>query len=111
MAWAKVLTLAICAALLVGCGGTGAESVKPPDLTPKEKIKEVLEGLIETGQGGSEIGVIMQEVEPLKETDPALASELEEAARTMMSSGMSGSQLKNKAQELLDKLEGSSGGG
>ncbi|MFO7904307.1 MAG: hypothetical protein R6U98_16710, partial [Pirellulaceae bacterium] len=96
---------------LIGCGG-GLESkrVKPPEMTAKEKIKSMLEGIAEAGRGGSEVGRVMQELERLKETDPALADELMRDAESLMSPRMSSSRLKQKAGEMIEKLEGGSGG-
>ena len=110
MFWLRMLVLASFVGL-IGCGGgLETKNVKPPDVTVKEKIINMLEGIAETGQGGSEVGGVMQELEKLKETDPALAEELMQDADSMMSTRISSSQLKSKAQDMIDKLEQGSGG-
>ncbi|MGM0490188.1 MAG: hypothetical protein ACQESR_25970 [Planctomycetota bacterium] len=110
MFWLRMFAVAGFVAL-IGCGG-GPESkkTKSPEVAAKEKIKLMLEGIAETGRGGSEVGGAMQELEKLKETDPALADELMRDAESLMSPRMSSSRLKQKAGEMIEKLEGGSGG-
>jgi hypothetical protein len=100
----------VCFAALIGCGDQ-SQDVKPPDVTAKERVKQALENVVETGQGGSEIGAIMNELEGLKESDPALAEELMEDAQSFMSTQLSSDQLKQKAKDMLKKLEAGGAGG
>ena len=91
---------------VLGCGGSiREESVTPPSITPKEAIKSALEPVAQTGQVGSEIGAVMQQVEALKATDAATAEALEQDVRSLMSMGP-GEEAKAKAKEILSKLEG-----
>ncbi len=96
-------------ALLVGTFGCGTEvreeSVTPPSVTPKEAIKSALDQVVQSGQVGSEIGAVMQQIEALKATDAATATALETDARALMSMG-SGDAAKAKAKEMLGKLGG-----
>ena len=76
-------------------------------VSPREAVKKALEGIVESGQGGSEIGAIMEDLKALSEEDAALAESLSADAQAMM--GMGGDQVKAKAQEMLDKLGGGGG--
>jgi hypothetical protein len=102
------LKLVLMALLLgtLGCGGeVREEAVTPPSVTPKEAIKSALDQVVQTGQVGSEIGEVMQQIEALKATDAATATALENDARALMSMG-SGEAAKTKAKEMLGKLGG-----
>lgn len=102
---APVLLLA-----LVGCGsGIKEERVTPPTVTPKEAIQKTLTSVAETGQVGSEIGAVMQQVEALKGSDAALAETLQKGLSELMSMGGNPEGAKQKAKELLGKL--TAGGG
>jgi uncharacterized lipoprotein YehR (DUF1307 family) len=98
-----------CVVALLGCGD-GGTTVKPPDTTAKDQVKQYLENIAETGAGGSEMGAIMEELKKLEESDPALAAELQEDAKTFMSTQNSPEQLKAKAKEMIEKLDGGTGG-
>jgi DNA-binding FrmR family transcriptional regulator len=54
---------------------------------------------------GSEIGAVMQQIEALKATDAAMATALEDDARSLMSLG-SGEAAKTKAKQMLSKFQG-----
>lgn len=102
---APVLLLA-----LVGCGGgIKEEKVTPPTVAPKEAIQKVLTAVAETGQVGSEIGGVMQQVEALKAGDAALADTLQKGLSELMSMGGNPEGARQKAKELLGKL-GAGGG-
>ena len=106
--WLKCLVL-LSAVSVLGCG-TDAQEVTPPEVTAKESVIKGLEGLIETGQGGSEIGLMMQEVDKLHSLDPELAKELANELQNMMSSP-SPEGIKSKAAELLEKVKALDTGG
>jgi hypothetical protein len=108
MSWIRVITLLGIVAVL-GCGSKG-EKVTPPTVSAKDSVKKALEGLVESGRGGSEIGAIMRDLETLKATDAALAGELITDARGLMSTTLGRDEIKVKAQEMLKKLEGVKGG-
>jgi len=100
------LLAAVLLAGVVGCGGSvRVESVTPPSITPKQAIKSALEPVAQSGQVGSEIGAVMQQIEALKATDAATAAALEADARSLMSMGP-GEAAKAKAKQMLSKLEG-----
>jgi hypothetical protein len=100
------LLAAVLLAGVVGCGGSvRTESVTPPSVTPKEAIKSTLDQVAQSGQVGSEIGAMMQQIEALKSTDAATAAALEADARSLMSMGP-GEPAKAKAKQMLSKLEG-----
>lgn len=102
------LTLGLMALLVgvLGCGsGIREKAVTPPSVTPKEAIKSALNQVVQSGQVGSEIGAVMQQLEALKATDAATATALENDARSLMSMG-SGEAAKTKAKQMLSKLEG-----
>ena len=107
MSWIRVAILCGVAAI-VGCSDAG-EQVKPPDTTAKDAVKKALEGVAKSGQGGSELGAMMNDLQKLKETDQAVAEELISDVTALMSEG-NPDQIKAKAQEMLKKLEGAKGG-
>ena len=110
MSWLRMLVL-LCVAALTGCFGDDTQQVKPPEVSPKDAVKAALEDVAESGQGGSALGGIMQELSKLEESDPQLAQELRKETQTMMSSSMSPDQVKQKAKEMIKKLEGGGSGG
>ena len=95
---------------LLGCGGgIKEEKVTPPTVTPKEAIQKALTPIAETGQVGSEVGGVMQNVEALKASDAALADTLQKGLSELMSMSGNPEGAKQKAKELLGKLN--AGGG
>ncbi len=108
MSWLRSMLVLAAVAVLVGCGPR-AESVKAPEVSAKEAVTKALQNIAQTGQGGSEIGAIMQDLERMKATDPQLAETLIQDANQMMSLG-NPAEVKAKAQEMLGKL-GAGGGG
>lgn len=109
MSWLRLMLVFAVAAVLAGCGPR-AQSVKPPEVSAKEAVTKALEGIAQSGQGGSEIGTIMQDLDRMKATDPQLAEALIEDANQMMSMS-NPAQIKAKAQEMLGKLGAGGGGG
>ena len=105
MSWMKVLLLLGFVAML-GC--SDAEKLTDAEPPVKERLKSALEGIAESGQGGSEIGALMNDLEELRKTDPDIATQLVDDATAMMSVGPD--QIKAKAQEMLQKLEKAKGG-
>jgi hypothetical protein len=95
---------------LVGCGsGIKEEKVTPPTVTPKEAIQKALTPVAETGQVGSEVGGVMQDVQALKASDAALADTLQKGLNELMTMSENPEGAKKKAKELLTAL--SAGGG
>jgi hypothetical protein len=109
MSWLRTFVL-VCFAALIGCGDN-TEAVAPPDTTARERVKAALENVAESGQGGSELGAIMEELKGLEESDPALAEELTQDAQSFMSTQLSSDQIKQKAKDMLKKLEQGTAGG
>lgn len=106
MSWIRLVILFAMVAL-IGCDkGT---KVTPPTTTAKESVKKALEGLVKSGQGGSEIGAIQQHLKKLQDTDKALADELAKDAADLMSTKNSSDDIKTKAQAMIKKLEGGGG--
>lgn len=100
--WLKCLVL-LSAAPVLGCG-SDAQSVTPPEVTAKRAVIQALEQIVESGQGGSEMGAALQEVDKLHSLDPDLAKEITDELTKMMG-GSSQVDVKAKAQELLDKVK------
>jgi len=95
---------------LVGCGGSiKEEKVTPPTVTSKEAIQKALTPIAESGQVGSEIGAVMQDVQALKASDAALAETLQKGLNELMSMSGNPEGAKKKARELLVKLNGGGG--
>ena len=105
MSWLKCVLLGALV-VFVSCKTDTSQSVTPPDETAKEAVKKALEGIAETGVGGSEIGLVQIELEKLKKTNPTLADDLMEDASALMSTALSADQVKAKAKAMLKKLEG-----
>jgi hypothetical protein len=108
MSWIRLVILALVVAV-IGCDS--GQKVTPPSVSAKESVKKALEGLVKSGQGGSEIGAIQQELKKLQGTDKALADELAKEAAGLMSTKITSDEIKAKAQAMIDKLEGKGGGG
>lgn len=110
MNWLRVLALGVVVAAMTGCSDKG-EVVKEKTYTPKESVKMALEGIIKTGQGGSEIGAMMQDIDKLRADNPQLADSLSKDGESMMSMS-DASKVKALAKDMLKRLEaGGSGGG
>ncbi|RMF92406.1 MAG: hypothetical protein D6741_14930, partial [Planctomycetota bacterium] len=77
------LGLGILVLAAVGIGCSNSEKVTPVERAPKDVIRERLQQIIDGGAAavGSGAGEIMQELAPLSEEDPELASSLENDAR------------------------------
>ncbi len=108
MSWLKIAVFS-CFVALIGCGDDSQE-VTPPSTTAKESVKAALQNIVDSGQGGSEIGAIMEELKKLEESDPKLAAELMTDAESFMSTQLSSDQLKEKAKEMIKKLDSGTGG-
>ena len=93
-------------ALIAGC--SEGEKGNEADPVGREYAIKALEGIIESGQGGSEIGLVVEELQKLKETEPELAEKLIEESNNLMSAENS-DQLKERAQAMLDQLTGGGG--
>jgi hypothetical protein len=100
----KSLCVALFFAAAVGCGAVTDDD--PVDVTPPsttEKLKASLNDVAQTGQMGSGMMTIEQEIEKLRATDAAKADALKadyEQLKTMNNPA----QAKAKAQEMLGKL-------
>ncbi len=109
MSWLKFVLLACFATAIIGCTDDTVE-VTPPDTSAKESVRAALQNVADTGSGGSEVGAIMNELKKLEETDPELAKELSTDAAELMSTRNTSDQLKQKAKDMIKKLDGATGG-
>jgi cell shape-determining protein MreC len=109
MSWLKFLFLACFAAAIIGCTDDTVK-VTPPDTSAKESVRSALQGVADSGQGGSEVGAIMEELKKLEPTEPELAKELSADAADLMSTRNTSDQLKQKAKDMIKKLDGATGG-
>ncbi len=98
---------------LVGCGGgrRNSDSTPQSEVTPRDAIKKSLNRMLESGAPGSEIGGVLEGIEALRESEPAVASTLKEDAdelvRLMSLEDRAGMQA--KIDEMLLQLEGTGG--
>ncbi|WP_347246080.1 hypothetical protein [Thermogutta sp.] len=108
--FASVVVLLTFAAFLWGC--SKAERVKPPERNPKEELAKVLVPIAEgkLQQAGSAMGEVMNLIEQIKKTDPALGNELEADGKKIMST-QDINMVKATAQAMLQKLGAGSSGG
>ena len=104
--WMGFLILLAAVVMIAGCGGPEAQSVKPTEVTPRDAVRQTLEGIAESGQGGSQIGTLLSDIDKLAAEDSALAADLKADAEPMMMGAMSSDAIKAKAQEMLGKLGG-----
>lgn len=86
----------------VGCQ-EGSKEVEDPGLSRKDLIKQDLQIVVDNEQMGSEMMSIKNNLESLKETDPALAEELLKDLEELQ--GESGSSAASKAKDMIAKLE------
>lgn len=98
--WVMLLSVA----MAVGCSQQQSESVTPVADNPKQDIQSTLESIAKTGQAGSEMGLLMEKINKLSESDPALATSLREDADQLMKLMSEHKDMKAKAQEMLKKL-------
>lgn len=105
MNYVRALFAVMFLGLVVGCGTGPADN--PVDVnapSPEENIKEVLNGIIESGQSpGSGGYTIQQEIEAIKADDPAKAAKLQPLYDEIITLN-NPSQLKAKAKEMLEIL-------
>jgi len=104
MSFLRLLVLLAVVAVVVGCGPSAESVTPPPERSPAETVKAVLEQAAETGQGGSALGEMMDALEKMKATDAEKAGALEEDANALMSMS-DPAEIKAKAKEMLGKLE------
>lgn len=109
MNWLKVLVMFAVLAAIHGCSDK-SEAVVEKTYTPTESIRMALEGVAESGQGGSELGAMMADIDKLKETNPQLGESLSETGMKMMSTG-DPAQLKSMAKDMLKQLDAGGSGG
>lgn len=91
--------------VLVGCSPGPQVTGTAQEVTPEETVKTQLVQLSETGQIGSEIGLMMQALEEMKATDSAKAEALLTDANAMMSAS-GPDAVKALAEKMLEKLSG-----
>lgn len=89
-------------ALSVGCT-SGTESVPVQEPAATDVIKSSLNHLAETGEIDSGIMVLEENIEKLKESDPAKGSELSADFAKLKSAG-SPAAVKSQASAMLQKL-------
>ncbi len=98
-------------ALLIGCG-QDVERVEPVEgPPPREELQTILEHVAQTGQGGSELGLVMEKINDIEETDPALAAALRDDANELMSLMGNPPALQGKARDMLETLDAADSGG
>ena len=89
----------------LGCTHRKENTAVSADKTAKEHMKSMLEGVAETGRGGSELGAVKQELKRLEKTDPELARLLEQDLESLMASAADRPQRKRIAEEMIETLE------
>jgi len=88
-------------ALVIGCGD-GTTEVPVTETSHTDSIRRNLQSVADTGQKGSEMVAIEQDLQALAETDPEKASELSTEFEKLK--GASGTQAKTQAQKMIDML-------
>jgi len=96
------LALLVSALAVTGCGPSSTP-VDVPNPPATAAIKQNLQGAVETGQLGSGMMAIDNEIEKLAATDAAKAAELKKEFAAVKSAS-SPAQVKAKAKEMMDKL-------
>lgn len=100
--WALCVIAAV-GLFVVGCGK--GERVQPVQRNPREELTKVLQQIAagELKQVGSAMGEVMNLIEQIKKTDPALGASLEADGKKIMST-QNLNAVKATAQEMLQKL-------
>lgn len=88
---------------LVGCGGPSSTPVPPPAISTVDLIRNDLKMIADSGQVGSEISSIQDNLNKYRDENPAVASELLTELETLQ--GLSGAPAKSKANEMIAKLK------
>ena len=88
-------------ALIVGCGD-GTTEVPVTETSRTDSIRRNLQSIADTGQKGSEMVAIEQDIRSLAETDPEKSAELSTEFEKLK--GASGTQAKSQAQKMIDML-------
>lgn len=88
-------------ALVIGCGD-GTTEVPVTETSNTDSIRRNLQSIADTGQKGSEMVAIEQDIQSLTETDPEKAAELSTEFEKLKAA--SGTQAKTQAQKMIDSL-------
>jgi len=101
------MLLVLVVVFLIGCGGGPRSERVDPVSGPsaQQELRTMLERVVETGQGGSELGVVMEKIDALEKEDAALATALRSDADELMSAMGNTAAIQAKAREMLKKLE------
>lgn len=88
--------------LFVGCSAGVQDN--PVEVTPSgANAKIALEGIAESGQLGSDVMTIEDDIASMKESDPAKAEALQKDLDELKSMGKP-ADIKKKAKEMVEKL-------
>lgn len=96
----RILSLGL-VALLLGCG-PGSTPVEVPQMSPAEEIRRDLQTIVETGQTGSEMVLIEQNIDKLQQADPDKAAQLSTEFQKLQ--GSNGPQAQAQAKKMLEML-------
>ncbi len=89
--------------IAIGCNpDAGSTVVDDPGSSRAELIKTDLQMIVDNGEMGSEMMSVQNNLEALKADDAAKAEELLTDLQGL--EGLSGEELKTKAQAMIDKL-------
>jgi hypothetical protein len=100
--WFSRLLLVLGMVALLGCGPQETTE-KVEALSSQSQVKAALETLAETGQMDSGVMLIQEQLEAMKETDSAKATELLADLEALMPL-KDPAEIKAKAQAMIDKL-------
>lgn len=98
----RILTVAAIVSL-VGCGGPGSTPVPPPSISIADLIRNDLKMIADSGQVGSEVSSIQDNLTKYREENPAVASQLLTELEKLQ--GLSGAEAKSVANEMIAKLK------
>lgn len=101
----KQMKLVVCllAGFLAGCGEEGVP-VEVQEKPPTDEIRAVLQEISETGTVGSAGYTLREELEKLKETDPAKAEQLSQQLTELERLENNEPAVKAKAEEMAKSL-------
>lgn len=89
--------------IAIGCNpDAGSTAVEDPGLSRADLIKNDLQVIVDNGEMGSEMMSIQNNLEALKADDAAKAEELLTDLKGL--EGLTGEEIKTKAQAMMDKL-------
>jgi hypothetical protein len=102
--FAVMMSVALCGATFVGCGGVPETKVTVPSSGIEASVRATLEEYAKTGKTGSSLTSLESDINGIGATDSAKASKLKAAYMELQQVSNEPDKVKAKAQEMLGML-------